>query len=687
MLRLKRAGLRAILPPLALGVLAAALRLSAIELAPFGYDEVDVLGRARAVLAGEPTATGPLTSWGIPDPPASVYLMVPPSALPRPALVSAAWVALLNVAAVVLTYWIARDFLGPRVALAAGLLYAVNPWAVYFSRRTWAEIVPLFTVLALWAMLVVVCRRRAEWAVLFFLALALQVQTRILAVIYAPAALLTLALFPRRWGWRWPALGIGLGVLVSLPYLGWVGLHWPELQARLAEGNRGIALASGGSSAPGAGQLLLWTAAGYGLLPARSAAAPWLNGLGQASTLTLWAVAALLVAGLGVALRALIRRPAGWEPVVLSVVWLLPIGMLLVQSSSVYLHYMVAMFPAVFLVLALPLAHLLGGTRPARLIGGALVLLVCGTQVATTLTLYRILGAYDPESSAPLELRQAAAGLPREAADLLGTGERYGVEAPLRFWELLADRAQAEAARAGLDEIWVLAGATDPLTAEVPARLDYLLRPGLTPHFLLPDTLVFPVGRPALVLEAPDVDPPEPLDRFGERRAAVPIPSTNRAGRDFARLTLVPSRTAEGWASLAPARVRATFGGEIELLGYRAAREARVGDTLPVVTYWRVGAEGPSHLGAKVRLHEEGGRQASESSAGFFVLAEQQPAPPLPPGERVVILRQELRISSRATPGSYRLEVSPADEAGRPARRIDAADEAVLLTTVRVSPR
>ena len=682
------------IPPLALAILAAALRLWAIELAPFGYDEVDVLGRARAVLGGELTATGPLTSWGIPDPPASVYLMVPPSALPRPALAGAAWSAVLNVTAVVLTYLVARRFLGSRVALVAGLLYAVNPWAVYFSRRTWAEIVPLFTVVALWAAFEVVCGGRARWAVLFFLALALQVQTRVLALVYVPAAVLTLALFPRRWGWRWPMLGVALGVLVSLPYLGWVGLHWSELQARLAEGNRGIALAPAASSGRGATQLLLWTAAGYGLLPAASAAAPWLSSLGLATALTLWTVAALLVAGLGIAVAALVRRPGGWEPLALSAIWLLPVGVLLVQSSSVYLHYMVAVFPAVFLVLALPLALLLGGALPGRLIGGALLGLVCGPQLATTFTLYRVVAAYHPESSAPLELRQAAAGLAREAADLLGTGERYGVEVPLRFWEALGDHAHAEAARLGLDEVWVLAGATDPLTAERPALLDYLLRPRLTPRFLAPETLMFPVGRPALVLETPDVDPPESLERFGERRAHVPIPSTNRVGRDFARLTAIPSRTIEDWAALPPTRAAASFEGGVQLLGFRATRDAwtrdelpvvtaSAGDEVPVVTYWRVGGDAGSVLPPSVRLVDERRRQVAESRAP----AGGQLASPLSRGERVVIVRQELKIPSRAAAGSYRLEVSPVAEAGGRPRRIDAADPTALLTTARVLAR
>src|SRR3712207_4094651 len=131
-------------------------------------------------------------------------------------------------------------------------------------------------------MLAVICGHRRRWAALFFLALALQVQTRILALVYAPAALVTLALFPRRWGWRWPVLGIALGVLVSLPYLGWVALHWTELESKLAEGNRGVALTASAASGRGAGELLLWTAAGYGLLPPTSGAAPWLNSLGHA---------------------------------------------------------------------------------------------------------------------------------------------------------------------------------------------------------------------------------------------------------------------------------------------------------------------------------------------------------------------------------------------------------------------
>lgn len=668
------------MPPLAIGALAAVLRLWAIDLAPFGYDEVDVLGRARAVVGGELTQVGPLTSWGIPDPPMSVYLTVPPSLLPRPALAAAAWMASLNVVAVLLTYGLARRFFGPWVALVAGLLYAANPWAVYFSRRSWAEIVPLFTTIALWAALEVICRRRARWAVLFFLAVALQVQTRVLGAIYAPATVLTMLPFARRWGVRWPIVGIALGVVVSLPYLLYVVGHWSELSARLAEGNRGLTL----EVKNGAVDLLLWTAAGYGLLPVESRAAPWLNPLGQAGALMLWVVRVLIVGGLGLSARAFARRCSGWEAPMLAAAWLvLPILALLAQSSSVYVHYLVALFPAVFLVMALPIAALLQSRRRVlALLGGAVLVALCSVQVSTTGTLYRILGVYATDDLATVDagLRQAAAGVPRESAEQLGTGERYGVEVPLRFWETLAERTHAEAGRANVNEVWVVAGATDPLIAERPAILDFVLRPRLVPHFLAPDSLVFPVGRPTLVLETPDVDAAESIERLGTRRATVPIPSANRAGREEARLTLLESRSLEAWAQLVPTREGEGFAGGVRLLGYRAERALSVGDILTVVTYWGVTAESPATPPVvSARLLDAAGRPALEAEPSAA-------SPPTPRVERVLIQRHQIAIPARTTPGDYRLEVAPT-VAGAPLRRSDGRGTSVLLATVRVSPR
>ena len=133
-------------------MLAAAAAALAPDLAPLRYDDIDVLSRVRDVPSRGPTVTGPLTSWGVPDPPGSVYLMLPAALMPAPPH-PRPWsgAACSTSLAVVLTYLLVRALPRAPTALVAGLLFAVNPWAVYFSRRSWAEIVPLFTVVALWS--------------------------------------------------------------------------------------------------------------------------------------------------------------------------------------------------------------------------------------------------------------------------------------------------------------------------------------------------------------------------------------------------------------------------------------------------------------------------------------------------------------------------------------------------------
>ena len=658
------------------------LRLWRVDLAPLRYDDVDVLSRARDVLWYGPTLTGPLTSWGVPDPPGSVYLLLPAAMQPASAAAGVVWVGLMNVLAVALTYLLARRFLGPRVALVAGLLYAANPWAVYFSRRSWAEIVPLFTVIALWAAYEVVVDRRARWAVAFFVALAVQVQIRILSLIYGPAALLTLALWPWRWGVRWPAIGILTGALLTVPYLTWIAAHRAEISARLADGNRGVQLAP----RSGALEMVLWSGSGFGLLPATSDVAPWLNPLGQAGRGALGLVGVLLAAGLAMAVTAAVRRTPGWEARLLPAIWLvLPCLALVGQSSSIYLHYLVALSPAIFLVMALPIGWLLSRPRLPLVGGGAtIVCALLAYQLTATGLLYRLMEAYelgDPPAGPP-SLRTAAVGIPREASDLLGTGERYGVEPPIRYWQAIADRATAVAQEAGAKQVWVLAGETDPLTAEVPAVLDYLLKPRVEPRFLPADTLIFRMLHPAVIVELPDLDPIESMDRFGERRGTVPAPSANnREGLARARITLVPDRGPQGWQALAPSRLVARFEGPIQFMGYRVERTVRAGADLPVTLLWWLSSQ--STIASPVvslRLVDAKGQ-------AFPSEEPDRPLPAVEEGDWVIVRRDRFAVPSRMPPGQYTLEVAISTEAGQPIRRIDRPGTTLPLTTIQVTAR
>ena len=263
-------------------------------------------------------------------------------------------------------------------------------------------------------------------------------------------------------------------------------------------------------------------ASGFGLLPAASDVAPWLNPLGQAGQGMLALVGVLLAAGLGMALTAAVRRSPGWEARLLPAIWLvLPCLTLIGQSSSVYLHYLVALSPALFLVLALPVGWLLARPQlPLVGAGAGILCVLLAYQLTATGLVYRVMEAYELEEPpvGPASLRFTAVGLPREASDLLGTGERYGVEPPIRYWQAITDRAISVAEAAGAPQVWVLAGETDPLTAEIPAVLDYLLRPKVEPRFLPADTLLFRMLRPTVMVELPDLDPIESMERFGERQ-------------------------------------------------------------------------------------------------------------------------------------------------------------------------
>jgi len=128
-------------------IVAAYLRLWGLEHSPTGGDQAVLLNIAlRWVTQGKfPLAAN--KSWvGLMNPPLVEYLLALPLFLRRDMVWVVRFVALVNLAGVVATYFVLREALGRRTALLATLLYAVNPWAVYYSRLVWnPTMIPLFS--------------------------------------------------------------------------------------------------------------------------------------------------------------------------------------------------------------------------------------------------------------------------------------------------------------------------------------------------------------------------------------------------------------------------------------------------------------------------------------------------------------------------------------------------------------
>jgi hypothetical protein len=121
-------------------LIASMLRLGEPGMVEFLHDEAYLSLLAQDLVAGgEIPLTGIPSSVGIPNPPISLYIMAIPYALSSSPVFASLFIAALNVVGVGLLWLIAHRYLNRKVALLTGLAYALNPWAVLYSRKIWAQ--------------------------------------------------------------------------------------------------------------------------------------------------------------------------------------------------------------------------------------------------------------------------------------------------------------------------------------------------------------------------------------------------------------------------------------------------------------------------------------------------------------------------------------------------------------------
>ncbi|MDE2821104.1 MAG: hypothetical protein OXI40_15335 [Chloroflexota bacterium] len=121
-------------------LLAALVRFGRGDLVEYYHDDAMLATLALEAADGLPLPlTGILSSTGIPNSPASVYWLTIPFAIKADPRFAIHFVMLINVIGVGLLWLMARLFAPARIAFVAGLLYAINPWAVLYSRKLWAQ--------------------------------------------------------------------------------------------------------------------------------------------------------------------------------------------------------------------------------------------------------------------------------------------------------------------------------------------------------------------------------------------------------------------------------------------------------------------------------------------------------------------------------------------------------------------
>lgn len=121
-------------------ILATAIRLYRVDSVEFYHDEA-MLGMLAQEMADGQTfpLQGIVSSVGIPNPPQTVYTILPPFWFSNDPVFVTSWVIFLNLIGVALLYIITLRQFGFAPALLAATFYAVNPWAVMYSRKLWAQ--------------------------------------------------------------------------------------------------------------------------------------------------------------------------------------------------------------------------------------------------------------------------------------------------------------------------------------------------------------------------------------------------------------------------------------------------------------------------------------------------------------------------------------------------------------------
>ncbi len=202
-------------------LVAGGLRLGWPGLTEFKGDEARLMLLSLDMAEGKQfPVRGIGSSVGLPNTPMSVWLYALPLLLWKHVYAATLFTGLLNTLAVLGCWWIVRRYWGAEAGLAAALLFAVSPWALFHSRKIWAQnLLPFFTIGWGISGLLTFVEGKSRWLVLHLLCLAIAAQVHFAGVALAPATLLYLVWFRGRVRWQWFGLGVLLAGLTALPFL------------------------------------------------------------------------------------------------------------------------------------------------------------------------------------------------------------------------------------------------------------------------------------------------------------------------------------------------------------------------------------------------------------------------------------------------------------------------------------
>lgn len=582
---------------------AAGLRLTRLELIEFKFDEATMARSALAVAReGRLPLVGMVSSQGPHNPALMSYVLALPFAISSDPRLAAGWTALLGVVAVGLTYWLGRRYFGWRVGAIAALLFAVNPWAVFQSRKIWAQNLPMLTLLFIAALLAMIVRRQS-WALVGALAAAgglVSLHLGGLAFFFILAV--SGVLFWRRIRPGPAVVGLIVLLLILSPYL----IHnaqrgWPDWHAFMSLGQTEAsfnprAIWMSGVVASGH-QIESLAGENHEAFEASILNLGWLDTF---EFVLFWIGLAWLIWRVG---RQVLNGPSHLsrkgEARVVLLIWLLVPVTLLTQRFPVYPHDFNLLYPVQHIIIALLVVDVVDWIGESKIwalrLWAFILILLLALLVVWQVYLQEALLTF---------------------VDSYETPGGYGP--PLKYALSAARRAQNLARKEHDEEIIALLPGDNPRYEGVAAVFDVLLQPD---SYRLVDgerEMVVP-KHPATYLIHPEVE--EVAVKLAEiaDESAAPLPlrgGSNARYRFFRRQSSI--NAASGLHSTSNEPIRWSVG--VILVGYDWAGDVTPGGKIVWTLVWRVDRKpaGGDAIHWFNHLLDEGGNRWGQKDAAAF---------------------------------------------------------------------
>jgi hypothetical protein len=344
---------------IAILLLAAFLRLNSPGVIEFKRDEANLSYLALNFARGHSLPLlGISSSVGVPNSPMSVYLFSLPYLLTSDPIVVTQFVGLLNVVAVLLTYLLTRRYYGAGAALLAALLYAISPWGVIYSRKIWAQdLLPPFALATLFTGLLAFVdgKRWALWLCLPLLSITAQIHYSALLLVFPIAYLIWST---RRRLDRVFALSVILAVAFAIPFI--IGILQADLPSLEEIRTLTTSSASDGQSHSLAltGQMLQYAALTISGTEIHSLAGPqayqqFLTTVPDAYVLFGLLAWGVFLSTFWLMVRLWQCRDSRTQIDVVLLLWLIiPIAIFSITWTQPYPHYLIFVFPAAYIILA-----------------------------------------------------------------------------------------------------------------------------------------------------------------------------------------------------------------------------------------------------------------------------------------------------------------------------------------------